>query len=198
MRLAMLDAAVRRLLASPVDRLAGSMARVGINPNTITVAGFLMGLGAAGFIADQQYAKGVFFLALNRFADILDGILARTKGQTALGGFLDAALDLLIYAVIPLGFALARQQDALSAMFLLVGMMVAAIPPLAFRAFAQKSDELLVVCGHSETFIALTLMCLAERWAFTPLAYFYGSLCFLSFAVSIVSAIVKLWVPRRP
>jgi len=198
MRLAMLDAAVRRLLASPVDRLAGSMARVGINPNTITVAGFLMGLGAAGFIADQQYAKGVFFLALNRFADILDGILARTKGQTALGGFLDAALDLLIYAVIPLGFALARQQDALAAMFLLVGMMVAAIPPLAFRAFAQKSDELLVVCGHSETFIALTLMCLAERWAFTPLAYFYGSLCFLSFAVSIVSAIVKLWVPRRP
>src|SRR6266481_3727260 len=160
----MLDAAVRRLLAPPVDRLVGGMARIGINPNTITVLGFLMGLGAAGFIADQQYAKGVFFLALNRFADILDGILARTKGHTALGGFLDAA------------------------MFLLVGMMVAAIPALAFRAFAQKSDELLVICGHSETFIALSLMCLAERWAFTPLAYFYGTLCFFSCGVSIISA----------
>jgi phosphatidylglycerophosphate synthase len=194
----MLDAAVRRLLASPVDRLAGSMTRVGINPNTITIFGFLMGLGAAFFIADQQYAKGVFFLALNRFADILDGILARTKGQTALGGFLDAALDLLVYAVIPLAFALARQQDALAAMFLLVGVVVAAIPVLAFRAVAQKPDELLVICGHSETFIALTLMCLAERWAFTPLAYFYGSLCFLSSAVSIVSAIVKLRAARRP
>ena len=194
----MLDAAVRRLLASPVDRLAGSMARVGINPNTITVFGFLMGLGAAGFIADQQYAKGVFFLALNRFADILDGILARTKGHTALGGFLDAALDLLVYAVLPLGFALARQQDALAAMFLLVGMMVAAIPALAFRAFAQKSDALLVICGHSETFIALSLMCLAERWVFTPLAYFYGTLCFFSCGVSIISAVSKLRAAGRP
>jgi phosphatidylglycerophosphate synthase len=174
------------------------MARIGINPNAITILGFLMGMAAAFLIADQQYVRGVLLLALNRFADILDGILARTRGQTALGGFLDAALDLLVYAVIPLAFALARQQDALAAMFLLVGMMVAAIPVLAFRAVAQKPDELLVICGHSETFIALTLMCLAERWAFTPLAYFYGSLCFFSSAVSIVSAIVKLRAARRP
>ena len=174
------------------------MARIGISPNTITILGFLMGMAAVFFIADQQYVRGVFFLALNRFADILDGIMARTRGQTPLGGFLDAALDLLVYAVIPLAFALARQQDALAAMFLLVGMMVAAIPALAFRAFAQKPDELLVICGHSETFIALTLMCLVERWAFTPLAYFYGSLCFLSCAVSLVSAVVKLWPARRP
>ena len=194
----MLDAAVRRLLASPVDRLAASMSRIGINPNTITIVGFCMGMAAAAFVADAQYAKAVLFLVLNRFADILDGILARIKGQTPLGGFLDASLDLLVYAAIPLGFALARQQDSLAAMFLLVGMMAAAIPPLAFRTVAQRKDEIFVICGHSETFIALTLMCLAERWAFTPLAYFYGSLCFLSCSLSIGSAIVKLRSAARP
>lgn len=194
----MLDGAVRRLLASPVDRLAGSMARIGIGPNTITVFGFCMGMAAAAFVADAQYAKAVFFLALNRFADILDGILARIKGQTPLGGFLDATLDLLVYAAIPLGFALARQQDALAAMFLLVGMMVAAIPPLAFRGFSQQRDDIFVLCGHSEAFISLTLMCLAARWAFTPLAYLYGALCFFSCSLSIASAIAKLRASRRP
>jgi len=194
----MLDAQVRRLLASPVDRLAGGMARVGINANTITIFGFLMGLGAVGFIADAQYGKAVFFLALNRFADILDGILARVKGQTPLGGFLDASLDLIVYALIPLAFGFARQQDALAAMFLLAGLMVAATPPLAFRIFSRRTGDDFVLCGHSETFIAVSVMCLAERWTFTPLAYLYGGLCFLSCAISIVYGVFKLRSASRP
>ena len=32
----------------------------------------------------------------------------------------------------------------------------------------------------------MVLLCIAERWTFTPLAYFYGSLCFLSCGISIV------------
>jgi hypothetical protein len=55
-----------------------------------------------------------------------------------------------------------------------------------------------VLCGHTENFVIVVLICVAERWTFTPLAYFYGSLCFLSCGISIVSAMGKLRTAARP
>ena len=190
----MLDAHVRRLFASPLDRLAVSMAGVGIRASTITLVGFMMGLGGVGFIITEQYGTALFLLALNRFCDILDGMLARLRGPTAIGGFLDVTLDLLIYAMIPFAFALARQQDALAATFLLLGFVVAAIPVLSARIFSPQHswEDDFVLCGHTENFFVVVLLCVAERWTFTPLAYLYGSLCFLSCGISIISALGKL------
>lgn len=198
--MAMLDAPVRRIFASPLDRLAVGMARIGIRASTITLLGFLLGLGAVAFIVVEQYATALLLLALNRACDILDGMLARVRGPTAIGGFLDATLDLLVYAMIPFAFALARQQDAVAATFLLLGFIVAAVPVLTTRIFSpQRSwDEDFVLCGHTENFILVILLCVAERWTFTPLAYFYGSLCFLSCGISIVSAMAKLRTSAQP
>lgn len=190
----MLDAPVRKIFASPLDPLAVAMTRAGIRASTITLVGFMMGLGAIAFIITEQYASALFFLALNRVCDILDGMIARVKGPTAIGGFLDATLDLLIFAMIPFAFAMARQQDALAATFLLLGFVVAAVPVLAVRIFSPQRSwgEDFVLCGHTENFVLVVLLCVAERWTFTPLAYLYGSLCFLSCGISIVSAMVKL------
>jgi phosphatidylglycerophosphate synthase len=198
--MAMLDAPVRRLFASPLDPLAVGMGRAGIRATTITLVGFMMGLGAVAFIVTEEYAPALFFLTLNRVCDILDGMLARVRGPTKIGGFLDSTLDLLIYAMIPFAFALARQQDALAATFLLVGFVVAAVPVLATRIFSpQRSwDEDFVLCGHTENFFVIVLLCIAERWTFTPLAYLYGSLCFLSCGISIVSAMAKLRTAEQP
>ena len=196
----MLDAPVRKIFASPLDPLAVAMTRAGIRASTITLLGFMMGLGAVAFIVTEQYAGALFFLTLNRVCDILDGMLARVKGPTAIGGFLDATLDLLIFAMIPFAFALARQQDALAATFLLLGFVVAAVPVLTVRIFSppRSWDEDFVLCGHTENFVLVVLLCVAERWTFTPLAYLYGSLCFLSCGISIVSAMVKLRTAARP
>jgi phosphatidylserine synthase len=196
----MLDAPVRKIFASPLDPVAVAMTRAGIRASTITLVGFMMGLGAVAFIITEQYAGALFFLALNRVCDILDGMIARVKGPTAIGGFLDATLDLLIYAMIPFAFAMARQQDALAATFLLLGFVVAAVPVLSVRIFSphRSWDEDFVLCGHTENFVIVVLICVAERWTFTPLAYFYGSLCFLSCGISIVSAMGKLRTAARP
>ena len=190
----MLDAPVRKIFASPLDPLAVAMTRAGIRASTITLVGFMMGLGAIAFIITEQYASALFFLALNRVCDILDGMIARVKGPTAIGGFLDATLDLLIFAMIPFAFAMARQQDALAATFLLLGFVGAAVPVLAVRIVSPQRSwgEDFVLCGHTENFVLVVLLCVAERWTFTPLAYLYGSLCFLSCGISIVSAMVKL------
>ena len=196
----MLDAPVRRLFASPLDPLAVAMVRVGIRATTITLLGFMMGLCGVAFLVTEQYAAALFFLALNRICDILDGMLARVKGPTAVGGFLDATLDVLIYAMIPFAFALARQQDALAATFLLVGFVVAAVPVLATRIYSPQRtwDGDFVLCGHTENFFLIVLLCVAERWLFTPLAYLYGALCFLSCGISILAALNKLRTAAKP
>ena len=196
----MLDAPVRRLIASPLDPMAAAMVRIGFRATTVTLLGFLMGLAGVAFLISEQYVGALFFLALNRVCDILDGMLARVRGPTAIGGFLDSTLDVLIYAMIPFAFALARQQDALAATFLLLGFVVAAVPVLATRTFSPQhtwGDDF-VLCGHTENFFVVLLLCLAERWTFTPLAYLYGSLCFLSCGISIIAAMRKLRVAAKP
>ena len=196
----MLDAPVRRLFASPLDPLAAGVARAGIRATTITLFGFLMGLCGVAFIVNEQFAPGLLFLALNRVCDVLDGMVARVRGPTAVGGFLDATLDIIVYAMIPFAFALSRQQDALAATFLLVGIVVAAVPVLAIRIFspAKNWGNDFVLVGHTENFFAVVLLCLAERWTFTPLAYAYGALCFLSCGISIVSGMRKLSTAPTP
>ena len=196
----MLDAPVRRLIASPLDPLAVAMARVGIRASTVTLVGFMVGLGGVAFIVIEQYVTALLFLVLNRICDILDGMLARVRGPTAVGGFLDATLDVVVYAMIPFAFALSRQQDALAAAFLLLGFVVAAVPVLATRIFSSPRswNDDFVLCGHTENFFVVVLLCLAERWTFTPLAYLYGSLCFLSCGVSIIAAMSKLRTAAKP
>src|SRR5258708_36364897 len=137
----MLDAPIRRIAASPLERLADAVASIGVSANALTVAGFTMGLAAAALIADSLFLQALIFLALNRFIDVLDGMVARRTRVTELGAFLDSTLDLFVYAAIPFGFALVHQQDALAAAFLLVGLMVAAIPGLAPPAFAPRALE---------------------------------------------------------
>jgi phosphatidylglycerophosphate synthase len=196
----MLDAPVRRLISSPLDPVAANMARIGFRATTVTLLGFLMGLGGVAFMVTENYPAALLFLALNRICDVLDGMLARVRGPTAIGGFLDATLDILIYALIPFAFALARQQDALAATFLLLGFVVAAVPVLGARIFSPQQGwrNDFVLCGHTENFFVVVLLCVAERWMFTPLAYLYGSLCFLSCGISIVYAMRKLRAAARP
>jgi phosphatidylglycerophosphate synthase len=193
----MLDATIRRIAASPLERLAYGVALSGINANVLTLFGFLMGVAAAVLIAGEQFRLAVVFLALNRLADVLDGMVARRSGATAVGAFLDASLDLFVYAAIPFGFGLAHQQDALAAAFLLMGLMVAVTPALAGRALVARTGgappvHSFALIGHSETFIAFVVMCLSPRWTFSPLAYFFGMLCIMSGAMRVISTVINL------
>jgi phosphatidylglycerophosphate synthase len=193
----MLDQGIRRIVQPPIDRFGAALARLHIGANIVTILGFGCGLGAAAAIADERNDIGLGLFALNRLADFVDGAIARKRGPTALGAFLDASLDFIVYAAIPFGFALAYPQNALAAAFLLFGLMVSTAPALAFRAFSQPPMRGFSLCEHSETFIAFALMCLAPRWMFSILAYIYGVLCLVSGGVRILSAMVSFSAPAK-
>jgi phosphatidylglycerophosphate synthase len=199
-----LDARLRRLIDPPLDRLSGPLVASGISANAVTVAGFAIGLCAAAAIAGRAYLLGLALLLLNRLCDGLDGAIARRRGLTDLGGFLDIVLDFLIYAAVPFAFALADPAaNALAAAFLIFSFMGTGSSFLAYAVMTAKrgvSSELrgrksLYYLGGltegTETILAFVLACL---WPglFPWIALIFGLLCWLTTATRIAVAVQTL------
>jgi phosphatidylglycerophosphate synthase len=196
----MLDARLRRLIDPPLDRLCGPLARYGLSADLATVVGFAVGLCAMAAIAGQAYSLGLGLLLLNRLLDGLDGALARQQGITDLGGFLDIVCDFIVYAGVPLAFALADPSaNALPAAFLIFSFIGTATSFLAFAIMAAKRGITTELRGKkslyylggltegSETILAFVLACLWPSW-FPLIAWVFGALCWLTTATRVAVA----------
>lgn len=74
-----------------------------ISPLHITAAAFLTGLQSCYSAYSHRKAESLFFWALNRFLDCLDGAVARSRSESFdWGGFLYLLGDFIIYSLIPL------------------------------------------------------------------------------------------------
>lgn len=97
------------LLRGLKDRLLTPLATLlrGVPPNVLSLIALLLGLCAAVAAATGAWAAGLVLWLANRVTDGLDGTVARVAGrQTDFGGYLDILLDFIVYAAIPLGFAM--------------------------------------------------------------------------------------------
>ena len=124
----------------------------------------------------------------NRIADGIDGALARAKGKTDFGGFLDIVADFAFYGLIPFAFALRDSANALPASFLLLSFYVNGASFLGFAVLAEKrglqtsarGDKSLYfsvgIMEGAETIAALSAMCLWPQ-LFAPIAWVFGTLC---------------------
>jgi phosphatidylglycerophosphate synthase len=199
-----LDARLRRLIDPPLDRLSGPLAARGLSANAVTVAGFVIGLGAAAAIAWQAWLLGLGLLLLNRLCDGLDGAIARRRGLTDLGGFLDIVLDFLIYAAVPFAFALADPAaNALAAAFLIFSFIGTGASFLAYATMAAKRGVASELRGRkslyylggltegTETILAFVLACLWPA-LFPWIALIFGLLCWLTTATRIAVAVQTL------
>ena len=84
---------IRGFLGS-LDGLAGILARLGINPNLITIIALLAGVAAGGFFAFNSpgWAAGLIFVC--GALDIIDGKVAAKTGKKSLyGAIFDSTLD---------------------------------------------------------------------------------------------------------
>lgn len=90
-----------RALLRPLVRLA---VRLHVTPNTVTVIGFLIVLGASALVATGNLLVGGAVLIAGSALDAVDGALARaTGGATPFGGFLDSTLDRAAEAIVYAG-----------------------------------------------------------------------------------------------
>lgn len=196
----MLDAPVRRLIDLPLARAAAVLVRMGVSANGLTVTGFAAGLGAVAAIAASAYGVGLALIVVNRLFDGLDGAVARERGPTDLGAYLDIALDFMFYAAVPFGFAIADPSRALAAAFLILAFVGTGTTFLGYAVFAAKrgittdlrgTKSLYYLGGlteGTETFLVFILACLFPAW-FSVLCYVFGVMCFVTVGTRIAAAV---------
>jgi hypothetical protein len=99
----------------------------------------LLGITAALAVSFGQFYIALTLLIANRIADGLDGAIARATRHTDRGAFFDIALDFLVYATVPLAFAIwSPYTNALPAALLLSSFVANGSAFLAFSVMAER------------------------------------------------------------
>ncbi len=196
----MFDRHLRPLIDPPLNRLGQGVARLGLSANQVTLIGLGLGLAAAAAIWSGAFWLAFVLILASRLADGLDGAVARLRGVTNFGGFLDIVCDFVFYAAIPLAFvALDPAGNGLAGAFLLLSFYVNAATFLGFAILAEKqkmqSDahgvKSLYFTGGllegTETIAFFLLLCLFPD-AFGVLAWGFGALCLITATARVMLA----------
>ena len=162
----MLDPLLRRIIDPPLDRAGGWLATRGVSANQLTLAGLLVGLACVPLLAIEAYGWALACCLANRLIDGLDGAVARIRGPTDFGGYADIVADMVFYAAIVLGFALARPENALWAAVLLASFVGTASSFLGYAAIAAKRGEQTTVRGRKSFYHAAGVIEGTETVAF--------------------------------
>lgn len=135
----MLSAKLGHFLDAPLSSIAK---RIPVNPNFLTITGFLITVSAALIIPYNVKLGGICILFGGVF-DMLDGIVARTSGRvTKFGAFLDSVLDRYSDAFLFLSISYYLAADGSHAgSFLSLGTLVGAFLISYARARAEGLGE---------------------------------------------------------
>lgn len=196
----MLDGWARAHIDPVLDRAGRRLAAMGATANGVTLVAFAVGIAAATAIASGWFLAGLVLVLLSRLGDGLDGAVARIKGKTDLGGYLDIVLDFAFYGAIPLGFVLADPaSNAVAGAVLVFSFYVNGASFLAYAVMAEKrglktdlrgQKSLFFTTGlaeATETLVVFVAFCLLPHW-FVPLAYGFAILTFYTALSRIVLA----------
>ena len=199
----MLDGWMRGVIDPGLNRLGKTMAERGVTADGVTLAGLGLGLFAAAVIAfgGPGWAAALPLMA-SRVADGLDGAVARARGKTDFGGYLDIVCDFIFYAAIPMAFVLRDPvANGVAGAFLLAAFYINGSTFLGFAVLAEKrgmetrargEKSLYFTAGlleGTETIAFFLILCLLP-WAFAPLAWAFGTLC-------LVTALSRVLLARR-
>lgn len=199
----MLDPVLRPVIDPPLNRVGAWLAARGVSANGLTLSGLAVGLIAVPLLAWGQYGAALVAILLNRLIDGLDGAVARHTRTTAFGGYLDIFCDMVFYAAIPLGFALAEPANAVWAALLLASFICTCASFLGRAVLAANRGEVdggrrgrksffhaAGLMEGTETILTFVLFCLLPA-AFPWLAGLAALLAFWTAAARVFEASVE-------
>jgi len=188
----MLDKYITPRIRPLLNIVARAVHDRGISADTVTLAGFVVGMLTVPAVALGYPLLALVFLLLNRLADGIDGEIARLDKASDAGAYLDIALDFIFYASFPIGFALyAPHDNALAAAVLIASFVGTGASFLAFAAMAAKNDIVSPDFAHkglyyldglaegTETIIFFVLMCLLPQH-FVVIAWVFSIVCVIT------------------
>ena len=188
--------AVLRYVETPGAR---ALHRVGLTPNSITLGGFLVAIGAATLVGSGfLWIGGVVFLT-GALLDLMDGALARyTQKESRLGAFLDSVFDRLGEAALFLGIAVYGLLEDLGegrTLFLIAAALAALITSQAVSYIRARGEGLGI-------FTKAGLMTRPERVVLYSLGLILGLtalevILVIVAAVSFVTLLQRIYVIGR-
>jgi phosphatidylglycerophosphate synthase len=197
----MLDGLMRGVIDAPLNRGGRWLAARGASANGVTLAGLAVGLAAAALLAVGWSGLLVAVIILvSRLADGLDGAVARVRGKSDFGGYLDIAADFAFYGAIPLAFVLRDPTaNGLAGAFLLFSFYVNGATFLGFAILAAKrgmettgrgEKSLYFTAGLLEGTETIVFLLAIAVWPvlFVPGAWVFGALCLVTAVARIVLA----------
>jgi CDP-diacylglycerol--glycerol-3-phosphate 3-phosphatidyltransferase len=158
----MLNVRARGPIGIVVNPLVTLLARTGLTPNALTIAGAVGTVAGAALIARGYLFWGVVATTVFVLFDMIDGRLARAQGTSGpWGALLDSTLDRLsdgvIFAALVIWFGRSAPQDqpwlaALALFCLLAGALVSYVKARAEGlgltcdvGFAERAERLIIV-----------------------------------------------------
>lgn len=198
----MLDGWMRGVIDPVLGRMGKSLAEKGVTADAVTIVGLGLGLAAALVLAlgGPGWAAALPLMA-SRVADGLDGAVARARGKTDFGGYLDIVCDFVFYAAIPMAFVLRDPEaNGVAGAFLLAAFYINGSTFLGYAVLAEKrgmqtrsrgEKSLYFTAGlleGTETIAFFLILCLLP-WAFAPLAWAFGVLCLVTALSRVLLAV---------
>lgn len=129
-----------RIQASVVTHpIARILEKLGLHPNTVTILGLLLNIGAGVILASGHLLWGGVFLLIASSVDALDGALAQVSGaKSRFGAFLDSTLDRLSEGALFFGLLVwLVQQRATLDIYLVFIILLGSVMVSYIRARAE-------------------------------------------------------------
>jgi len=139
--------------------------KIGFTPNSISVVGFILAFASAVSFALTSLVQpwllilAVVFLLASGFCDTLDGIVARTFGQTTVfGGFFDSVLDRYADAAVYAAIIIAGLCNQIWGLAALAGSILVSYTRARAEAagikmesvgFAERAERMLILAAVS-------------------------------------------------
>ncbi|MGJ8527788.1 CDP-alcohol phosphatidyltransferase family protein [Maritalea sp.] len=198
----MLDGYARKIIDGPLNLVGAQIAKTGVTANSVTLAGLIIGLVAAIFIALGNESAGLWLLLISRVADGLDGAVARATQKTDFGGYWDIVADFFFYGAIPVAFViLDPAANGVAGAVLLLSFYFNGGTFLGYAILAEKhkltteqrgSKSLYFSTGlleGTETIGFFVVLCIWPQH-FAVLAYLFAAACFYT-------AISRIWLAYK-
>lgn len=189
----MLDTRGRKFVDPIIHLVARLMIRLGIEANHITVASFVLGLGAGICILAKLPLTALTLLWTSGFLDALDGAVARRNGNsTPWGALMDITCDRLVELSLILSLGI-RHDEALLPLLILACSVIfsmtvfltvgALTPKTGKKAFYYQAG----VAERTEGFLLFSAMILFPRFL-SPLTLLFAGIVVLTGLQRLIEA----------
>jgi len=156
-----------------LSRIADRLAQAGARGRSLMVLALIYAAAATAFVAAHAGWFAVIFVVLNRVTAELANVSEHRKPVHVVD-----LSDLVLYAALTFGFAVANPDSALAATFLLLGIVIFAVC-LAQAQVKSTADRTMRTIVGLVLFAAAAVACLKPE-TFDLIAYASGLACFPS------------------